>query len=128
MRLFVFVYNKLEWKSNFHNCQVIKIDKFFASSQICSCCGYKNKDVATKHLEVWKCPECGQIHQRDINAATNIKNEALKLLKEPEESEEKGNSLSKDTHGLSSISELANLALEYSRLGNAGNKNTCLVN
>lgn len=72
--------NKLEWKSNFHNCQVIKVNKFFASSQTCSCCGYKNKDVATKHLEVWKCPECGTIHQRDINAAINIKNEVMKSL------------------------------------------------
>ena len=114
--------SKLEWKSNFHNCQVIKVNKSFASSQTCSCCGYKNKDVATKHLEVWKCPECGQIHQRDINAAINIKNEALKVLREPEESEEKGNSLSKDTHSLLSVSKLTNLALEYSRLGNAGNK------
>lgn len=114
--------NKLEWKSSFHNCHVIKVNKFFASSQTCSCCGYKNKDVATKHLEVWKCPKCRQIHQRDINAAINIKNEALKVLREPEESEEKGNSLSKDTHSLLSVSKLANLALEYSRLGNAGNK------
>ena len=120
--------NRLEWKSSFHNCQVIKVSKFFASSQTCSCCGYKNKDVATKHLEVWKCPECGQIHQRDYNAAINIKNEAIRVLREPEESEEKGNSLSKDTHSLLSVSKLANLALEYSRLGNAGNKNTCLVN
>ena len=103
--------NKLEWKSNFHNCQVIKVNKFFASSQTCSCCGYKNKDVAVKHLEVWKCPECGQIHQRDVNAAINIKNEALKVLREPEESGAKGNSLSKDTHRLLSVSKLVNLAL-----------------
>lgn len=108
--------NKLEWKSNFHNCQVIKVDKFFASSQICSCCGYKNKDVATKHLEVWKCPECGQIHQRDINASINIKNEALKLAvpRVTWESEEKGNSLSKDTHSLLQAYKLANLALNIS--------------
>lgn len=98
--------NKLEWKSNFHNCQVIKVNKFFASSQTCSCCGYKNKDVATKHLEVWKCPECGQIHQRDINAAINIKNEALRVLRESKESEGKSNRMSKDTHSLLSIEKI----------------------
>ncbi len=113
--------SKLEWKSNFYNCQVVKVDRFFASSQTCSCCGYKNKDVAIKHLEVWKCPECGQIHQRDINAAINIKNEALRVLREPEESSEKSNRMSKDQNSLLPISELANLALEYSRLSNAGN-------
>ena len=113
--------NRLEQKSIDKNCQVIKINKFFASSQTCSCCGYKNKDVATKHLEVWKCPECGQIHQRDYNAAINIKNEAIRVLREPEESSEKSNRMSKDQNSLSSISELANLALECSRLGNAGN-------
>ena len=103
--------NKLEWKSNFHNCQVIKVNKFFESSQTCSCCGYKNKDVATKHLETWKCPKCGQIHQRDINAAINIKNEALRVLREPEESSEKSNRMSKDQNSLLSIERLANLAL-----------------
>ena len=113
--------NRLEQKSIDKNCQVIKINKFFASSQICNCCGFKNKDVATKHLEVWKCPECGQIHQRDYNAAINIKNEAIRVLREPEESSEKSNRMSKDQNSLSSIEKLANLALEYSRLGNAGN-------
>ena len=113
--------NRLEQKAIDKNCQVIKINKFFASSQICNCCSYKNPDVQKYHLEHWKCPKCGTVHQRDYNAAINIKNEALKLLRESEESEEKGNSLSKDTHSLLSVSKLANLALEYSRLGNAGN-------
>ena len=72
--------SKLEWKSNFHNCEVVKVDKFFASSQTCSFCGYKNKEVQLKHLETWKCPSCGQVHQRDINASINIRNEALRVL------------------------------------------------
>ena len=113
--------NRLKQKSVDKNCQVIEINKFFASSQICNCCGFRNKDVATKHLEMWKCPECGQIHQRDCNAAINIKNEAMRVLREPEENSEKSNRMSKDQNSLLPIEKLANLALECSRLGNAGN-------
>lgn len=109
--------SKLEWKSNFHNCQVIKIDRFFASSQLCSCCGYKNKEVATKHLEMWKCPQCGQIHQRDINAATNIRNEVLNILtvpRGPGESSVKASEkklLNICQNSLSPANKLVNLAL-----------------
>ena len=48
--------SKLEQKSQFRNCQIIKVNKFFASSQICNCCGFKNPDVQKFHLENWKCP------------------------------------------------------------------------
>lgn len=78
------------------------------------------------HLENWKCPQCGQEHQRDENAAVNIKTEAIRVLREPEESEEKSkNCLSKDTHSVLSTSELANLALSLSSgIGNARNDST----
>ena len=72
--------NKLLWKSslNENNCQVIKADRFFASSQICHCCGFKN--LITKNLSIrsWVCPECGTEHVRDINAAINLKQNAIK--------------------------------------------------
>lgn len=108
---------KLTWKSSFHNCDIMKIGKFFASSQTCSCCGYKFKDVALKHLEVWKCPSCGQVHQRDVNAAVNIRNEAVKLYEEvlrgPEESSVKAFSgaLPQSGQNRLSPSQLANLSL-----------------
>ena len=107
--------SKLEQKSQFRNCQVVKVNKFFASSQICSCCGFKNPDVQKFHLENWKCPQCGKEHQRDENAAVNIKAEAIKVLRGAEENQEKTcskkNKLSKDTDSVLSTSELANLAL-----------------
>ena len=110
--------SKLEQKSQFRNCQVVKVNKFFASSQICSCCGFKNPDVQKFHLQKWTCPECGQTHQRDFNAALNIKAEAIRVLREAEERKEKSSSkkkMSKDTPSVLSTSELANLALSYAQ-------------
>ena len=52
--------------------QVIEIDRYYPSSQMCSVCGYQNK--ATKDLRIrrWTCPVCGAVHDRDRNAAVNI--------------------------------------------------------
>lgn len=108
--------SKLEQKSQHKNCQIVKIDKFFASSQLCNCCGFKNPDVQKFHLQRWTCPQCGNEHQRDENAARNIHDEAIRVLREPEERKEKTTSkkksLSKDTSSVLSVSELANLALQ----------------
>lgn len=66
--------SKLEQKAVKYDCKVVKADRLFASSQTCNVCGFKNIEVKEKHLENWKCPSCGTQHQRDINAAINLKN------------------------------------------------------
>lgn len=103
--------SKLQWKGEKNGCHIIKIDRWFPSSQTCSCCGFKNKEVQIKHLEKWICPECGTEHQRDENAAKNIAAESYKVLREAEENLEKGSEmdLSKDTSSLLPNNLLANL-------------------
>lgn len=71
----------LDYKLRDRGGQLVKVDRFFPSSQLCNCCGYKNplvKDLSVRH---WDCPNCGTTNiDRDINAARNIKKEGLRLL------------------------------------------------
>ena len=57
----------------------IKVNKFFASSKLCSCCGYKNTELTLKD-RIWTCPNCNTKHDRDINAKNNLLKEGIRIL------------------------------------------------
>ena len=70
--------NILEQVANKYDVVIHKIDRWYASSKLCNC-GYKNDKLTLKDRE-WICPQCGQIHDRDINAAKNILRKGISEL------------------------------------------------
>lgn len=70
----------LEYKLNDRGKKFIKVDKWFPSTQLCHCCGYKNPETKDLSVTEWDCPACGTHHDRNINAAINIREEGLRVL------------------------------------------------
>jgi putative transposase len=69
----------LRYKSTWYGRTVVEIDRWFPSSKLCSCCGYKNNELTLKE-RIWKCPKCNVVYDRDYNAAINIKKEGERIL------------------------------------------------
>ena len=74
--------NMLEYKLTDRGKYLVKVDKWYPTSQICHCCGYQNPLLKDLSIRKWICPRCGSSHERDVNAAINILGEGLRLLKE----------------------------------------------
>lgn len=69
---------QLSYKSLLYGSKVLFVSRFFPSSKTCHCCGWKNANLSLNDRR-FVCQECGVIEDRDVNAALNIKKEALRL-------------------------------------------------
>lgn len=72
--------NILEYKAGRAGTRLVKVDRYFASSQTCCECGHKENRVKNLRVRRWQCESCGAYHDRDMNAAINIHNEGLKMV------------------------------------------------
>lgn len=100
--------SRLQAKCLDYGCNVTKADRYFPSSKLCSCCGWKYENL-TLNVRKWTCPNCGTHHIRDVNAAINLMKYVPLEEREftPVES--------------SKIANLAMLALQATKLDEAGN-------
>jgi putative transposase len=71
---------KLEYKARAQGKHLVKIDQWFASSKTCSCCGHKMESLPLS-VRNWTCPACTVEHDRDINAAINIRQQGIIKLR-----------------------------------------------
>jgi putative transposase len=68
----------LKYKAGWYGREVIEVSRWFPSSKLCSNCGYKNNELTLKDRK-WICPECGVMHDRDLNAAMNIRDDGIRI-------------------------------------------------
>lgn len=72
--------NFIQYKCKWYSKEFRQVDRFYASSKICSECGTYHKDIVNSlSVREWICPDCGTHHDRDVNAAKNILNQALSV-------------------------------------------------
>jgi len=72
---------QVEYKARWNSKHFVQVDRFFPSTKLCSACGYPNNDLSLSDRE-WTCPGCGTHHQRDWNAAQNVRAEGLRVVAE----------------------------------------------
>ena len=72
-------YTMLEYKTFLHGGRIIRVPRFYASSQACHICGHRYPKTKDLSVREWTCPVCGTHHDRDVNAAINIKQKALSM-------------------------------------------------
>ena len=72
----------LEYKLRNRGKALVKVDKWYPSSQICHDCGTIHPELKDLSIREWDCPDCGAHHDRDYNAALNIRDEGLRVLKQ----------------------------------------------
>ena len=104
---------RLQQKGEELGTSVIKVDRYFPSSQLCHCCGYQNHNLKLSDRE-WTCPNCGEHHIRDYNASINLKNEALNIRMRRAE-----------FRSVEDVETLANLALASSGASVETESTTC---
>lgn len=77
---FVNFVKKLKYLAKRYGTQIVFVDPFFPSSQLCNDCGYQNPKLKDLKIREWVCPECGASHERDFNASKNIHDEGGRAL------------------------------------------------
>ena len=105
--------NRLIQKGEEQGTSIIKIDRYYPSSQLCHCCGYQNHNLKLSDRE-WTCPNCGENHMRDYNASINLKNEALNIRMRRAE-----------FRSVEGVETLANLALASSGASDEAESGVC---